>query len=94
MIYWSCAVDLGDMDTGKCRDGGRDGVDWPLGRPDRDHIQKWASGQGWAVLVARRSAPAASTGLDVMICIMKHGQKPCGGVRGADPGRKDGQGKG
>ncbi len=94
MIYRSCAVDLGVRDTGKCRERGRDGVDWPPGRPDRDYIQKWASGQAWAVLVARRSAPAASTGLDVMIWIMRHGQKPCGVVRGAARGRKDGQGKG
>ncbi len=95
MVFWSCAVDLGVMDTGKCRERGRDGRDWPPGRPDRDYIKKkWASGQGWAVLVARRSAAAASTGLDVMIWIMRHGQKPCSGVRGAAPGRKDGQGKG
>ncbi len=95
MIYWSCAVDLNVMDTGKCREGGRDGADWPPGRPDREYIyKKCASGQGWAILVARRSAPAASTGPDVMIWIMRHGQKPCGGVRGAARGRKDGHGKG
>ena len=91
MIYRTCAVDIGDIDTEKCREGGRDGVD---GRPDRYYVKKWASGQDWAVLVARRSAPAASTSPDVMIWIMIHGQKPCGGVRGAALGRKDGHGKG
>ncbi len=94
MIFWSCTVDLGDMDRKTCREGCRDGVDWTPGRPDRHYMKKWASGQGWAVLVALRSAPAASTGLDVMIWIMRHDQKPCGGVRGAALGRKDGQGKG
>jgi hypothetical protein len=92
VIYRSCAVDLDEMDAGKCREGGRDGVDWPPGRPARDCIQKWASGQGWSVLVARWMSYAASTGPDVMIWSMRHGQKPCGGVRGAAPGRKDGQG--
>jgi hypothetical protein len=32
-IWRSCAVDLGEMDTGKCRGGGQDCVDWPPGRP-------------------------------------------------------------
>ena len=94
MLWRSYAVDIGEMDTGKCREGGRNLLHCPPARPDRDYIKIWASGHAWAVLVARRSAPAASTGLDVIIWTMGHGHKPCGGVRGAALGREDGQGKG
>ena len=30
----SYVVDLDEMDRRKCREGGRDGVDWPPGRPE------------------------------------------------------------
>ena len=33
--FWrSCAVDLGEMNTGKCREDGGGVVDWPPGRPE------------------------------------------------------------
>ncbi len=33
-IWRSCAVDLGVMDTGRCREDGGCVVDWPPGRPE------------------------------------------------------------
>jgi hypothetical protein len=32
-LWRSCAVDLDEIDMGKCREGGRGVVDWPPGRP-------------------------------------------------------------
>ncbi len=39
--FWGFyVVDLGEMDTGKCREGGQDGVDWPPGRPEQSGLLK------------------------------------------------------
>ena len=51
-LWWSYTVDRDDMDTGKCRESGRNLLHCPPARPDRDYIKIWASGHAWAVLVA------------------------------------------